>query len=259
MGERTHYTPGTFSWTDLTTTDQDAAKAFYTGLFAWEIEDVPVDDGVVYSMARVGGKNIAAISPQPQMLRDAGAPPTWNSYVTVADVDAVAARAGELGATVVSPPFDVMDAGRMSVIQDPHGAFFMLWQPKDSVGAQLVNASGALVWNELATPDLDASTAFYGDLFGWGVAPFEGSPEPYLTVKVGEANNGGMRRLDPPGMPPHWLVYFGVDDLDAALARIDELGGTKHAGPIDIQIAKIAVVADPQGAIFAIYDGELEP
>jgi predicted enzyme related to lactoylglutathione lyase len=259
MGERTQYTPGTFSWTDLTTTDQGAAKAFYAGLFGWEIEDVPVGDGVFYSMARVGGKTVAAISPQPQMLRDAGAPPTWNSYVSVADVDAVAARAAELGANVVSPPFDVMEAGRMSVIQDPHGAFFMLWQPKETFGAELVNEPGALVWNELATPDLDASTAFYRDLLGWNIAPFEGSPEPYLAIKVGDANNGGMRPLDPPGTPPHWLVYLGVDDLDAALARVEQLGGTKHAGPIDIQIAKVAVVADPQGAMFMLYDGELEP
>ncbi len=259
MGERTQYTPGTFCWTDLTTTDQDAAKAFYTGLLGWEITDVPVGEDTVYSMASLGGKTVAAISPQPQMLRDAGAPPTWNSYVSVSDADATAARAAELGATVVSPPFDVMDAGRMAVIQDPHGAFFMLWQPQDTFGAQLVNAPGALVWNELASPDLDASTSFYGDLFGWSIAQFEGSSETYLAIKVGEANNGGMRPLDQPGPPPNWAVYFGVEDLDTALAKVEQLGGSKHAGPIDIGIAKIGVVADPQGAIFALYAGELEP
>ncbi len=83
----------------------------------------------------------------------------------------------------------------MAVIQDPQGAYFMVWQPHDHNGAALVNAPGALVWNELASPDLDASTAFYSGLFGWVVAPFEGSPEPYLTIKNGDANNGGIRLL----------------------------------------------------------------
>jgi predicted enzyme related to lactoylglutathione lyase len=259
MGQRTQYTPGTFCWTDLTTTDQEAAKAFYGGLFGWEAEDMPVGDGVYYSMQRVDGKDVAAISPQQQQQRDAGVPPLWNSYISVENADAVADRARELGATVHAPPFDVMEAGRMAVIQDPQGAHFLLWQANRHNGAALVNAPGALSWNELASPDLDASKEFYSSLFGWTVEPFEGSPQPYLTIKNGEANNGGIRELDSPGPPPHWLVYFAIDDIDESLATVERLGGTKHAGPIDIGIAKIAVVADPQGAIFALYAGQLEP
>lgn len=259
MGERTEYAPGTFCWSDLTTTDQEGAKAFYGGLFGWEAEDIPVGEGASYSMQRLGGRDVAAIAPQPPQQRDAGAPPVWNSYVSVKDADAAAERAKEHGATVHAPAFDVMQAGRMAVIQDPQGAFFMVWQPGEHFGAALVNAPGTLVWNELSSPDLDASSAFYSRLFGWTIAPFEGSPEPYLAIKNGAANNGGIRQLTPPGTPPHWLVYFGVEDIDAALAKVQELGGTKYAGPIDIQIAKIAVVADPQGAVFALYAGQLEP
>ncbi|HEY5045906.1 MAG TPA: VOC family protein [Solirubrobacteraceae bacterium] len=259
MGERTQYAPGTFSWTDLTTTDQAAAKAFYGDLFGWEAEDMPVGEDVYYSMQRVDGKDVAAISPQPQQQRDAGVPPMWNSYISVDNVDAVADRATELGATVHAPPFDVMEAGRMAVIQDPQGAHFLLWQANRHIGAALVNAPGALSWNELASPDLDGSKAFYSSLFGWSVEPFEGSPQPYLTIKNGEKNNGGIRELDPQGPPPHWLVYFAIDDIDAGIAKVVQLGGAKHAGPIDIGIAKIAVVADPQGAIFALYAGQLEP
>jgi uncharacterized protein len=260
MGERTGYTPGTFCWAELTTTDQDGAKAFYGGLLGWEADDRPIGDGgYVYSMMQRDGKGVAAIATQPQQQREAGVPPMWNSYISVENADATAARAKELGATVHAEPFDVMDVGRMSVIQDPQGAFFELWQPKEHFGAALVNAPGAPVWNELSSPDLDASSAFYTGLFGWTVAPFEGSPEAYLSIKNGDANAGGIRPLNQPGPPPHWLVYFGVEDLDSALARVEELGGTVHAGPIDIQIAKIAVVADPQGAVLALYDGELEP
>jgi predicted enzyme related to lactoylglutathione lyase len=259
MGERTQHAPGTFSWVDLATTDQDAARAFYGALFGWEADDMPAGEGVTYSMMRVGDKHVAAIAPQPEAQREAGVPPLWNSYVTVASADTTAALAAELGGTVHAPPFDVLDAGRMAVIQDPQGAFFMVWEPKRHIGAGLVNAPGALVWNELASNDLDGSTAFYAALFGWSIAPFEGSEQLYLSIKNGERSNGGIRAATPPGVPPHWLVYFGVDDLDASIDRVRELGGTLHAGPIDIQMARIAIVADPQGAVFALYDGMLQP
>jgi uncharacterized protein len=259
MGERSEYAPGTFCWVDLTTTDQEAAKSFYGELFGWSAEDNPVGEGAVYSIMSRDGKSVAAIAPQPEVQRDAGVPPVWNSYVSVEDADAVAELANELGADVHAPPFDVMEAGRMAVIRDPQGAFFMLWQPRDQIGASLVNAPGALVWNELSSPDLDASSEFYSALFGWTVTPFEASPEPYLSIRNGETNNGGIRPLTPPGGPPNWLVYFGVDDLDTALAKLGGLGGTTIAGPIDIQIARIAVVIDTQGAVFALYDGQLEP
>jgi predicted enzyme related to lactoylglutathione lyase len=259
MSERTRYAPGTFSWTDLTTTDQDAAKAFYMPLLGWEADDRAVGEGVVYSMMLKHGKQVAAISPQPQAQREMGAPPLWNSYVTVASADDAAARAAELGANVHVPPFDVMEAGRMAAIQDPQGAWFLVWQPNENIGAQLVNVPGALCWNELASPDLDGSADFYGALFGWQTAPFEGSDQPYLVIQNDGRANGGIRDVMPPGTPPHWLVYFATGDLDASIAQVGELGGEILAGPISMSIARIAIVRDPQGAVFALYDGELEP
>jgi predicted enzyme related to lactoylglutathione lyase len=262
MGERTSYTPGTFCWADLSTTDQEGAKAFYSALFGWEIEDMPVgdDSGTVYSMATIGGKTVGAISPQPDQQRQMGIPPLWNSYVSVEDADTVANRAGELGATVHMPPFDVMDVGRMTVIQDPQGAFFMLWQPRRHIGAGLVNAPGAMTWNELASTDLDGSKSFYGDLFGWEIEEVEGSSMgTYLSIKNGAANNGGMREVMPPGTPPHWAVYFGTDDVEASLAKVEELGGTKMMGPMEIGMGKIGFAQDPQGAVFALFEGQMEP
>jgi predicted enzyme related to lactoylglutathione lyase len=259
MGERTKYTPGTFSWADVTTTDQPGAKAFYSALFGWEAEDLRVGDGAFYSMMRLGGRNVAAISPQPQQQREAGIPPAWNNYVTVESADAAAERAGQLGATVHAPPFDVMDAGRMAVIQDPQGAFFMAWEPRQNIGAGLVNEPGALAWNELSSPDVDASAAFYGDLFGWTTSQFEGSPERYLVVMNGDRANGGIRELGDQPAPPHWLPYIGIDDISDGLRQVESLGGSVHAGPMDIQVAKIGIVQDPQGATFAIYDGEFQP
>ena len=258
MGERTKYTPGTFSWTDLTTTDQTAAKEFYSALFGWEIIDNPVGDEMVYSIAMIGGKSIAAISPQPKQQRDMGVPPMWNSYVTVESADAALAKAKELGATVHADAFDVMDAGRMGVIQDPQGAFFEVWEAKDNIGAGLVNAHGAMSWNELSSPDPDASGEFYGALFGWNVSPMEG-PMTYLLIATADGHsNGGIREAVPPGTPPYWLVYFGTDDIDASVAKIGELGGQTLVDVMDIGMGKIAVATDPQGAVFALFSGQFD-
>jgi predicted enzyme related to lactoylglutathione lyase len=259
MGERTQYTPGTFSWADCSTTDQDGAKAFYSELFGWELEDNPVGDQMVYTVAKLDGRDVAAISPQPEQQRDAGAPPMWNSYVTVENADQALARARELGATVHADAFDVMDAGRMGVIQDPQGAYFLVWQPNQHIGARLVNAPGALCWNELGSPDLDGSAGFYGGLFGWSTEQMEGTDSPYLLIKNADGHtNGGIRPPMPPEAPPFWLVYFACEDIDASLAKVSELGGRVLGPATDIGIAKIGVAQDPQGAVFALYAGQLD-
>ena len=258
MGERTKYTPGTFSWTDLTTTDQEAAKQFYSSLFGWQATDSPVGDGAVYSMMSIGGKDVAAISAQPEQQREAGAPPAWNSYVTVESADRALERAQQLGATVHAPAFDVLDVGRMGVVQDPQGAYFIVWEPKSHIGASLVNAPGALSWNELASRDMDASASFYRELFGWTVEPMEGMDPPYMVIKTADGkSNGGIRgAVDPE--PTYWLVYFGAEDVAGRAAQAGELGGNQIVGPMDIGAGKIAVLQDPQGAVFALYSGEFD-
>src|SRR3954452_14809095 len=258
MGERTSYEPGTFCWVDLATTDQDGAKSFYSELFGWEAEDMPPGEGVMYSMQRLRGKDVAAIAPQPEQQREAGVPPAWNNYVWVDSADATAERAAELGGKVHAPAFDVLEAGRMAVIQDPQGAFFLPWQPNQHRGAKLVNEPGALCWNELASNDMDASAEFYRGLFGWNIEPWEDSPTPYLMIQNGDKGNGGIRPAQD-GEPPNWTAYFATDDADAAAAKVEKLGGGKLMEPMDIGIAKVAPVRDPQGAVFALYAGDLQP
>src|SRR5918998_4241018 len=119
MGTRTSYEPGTFSWVDLATTDPAGAKRFYGELFGWEADDMPAGDGATYTMLRLGEHYVAGLAEQPEDERGQGIPPHWNNYVTVADVDASAERVGSLGGTVLAPPFDVLTAGRMCVVQDP--------------------------------------------------------------------------------------------------------------------------------------------
>jgi predicted enzyme related to lactoylglutathione lyase len=258
MAERTKYPPGTFSWTDLATTDQDAAKQFYSQLFGWNAIDNPVSEDIVYSMMQIDGKDVAAISPQPQELRDAGVPPLWNSYITVESADAAVDRARKLGATVHAPAFDVMDVGRMAVLQDPQGALFHPWEPKQHIGASLVNAPGALAWNELVSPDLEASAEFYRELFAWQTEPMEGGGMPYLVIKNSEGQmNGGIRGAME-NEPTYWLVYFGADDIDVRLGKASELGGTQLVGATDIGMGKIGVVQDPQGGVFALFAGQFD-
>jgi uncharacterized protein len=260
VGTRTKYAPGTFSWTDMTTPDQEPAKRFYGELFGWEADDQPVGDGVYYSMMKLGDDTVAAISPQPEEQRAAGVPPTWNSYIAVESADEALSRAEQLGATVHAPAFDVFDVGRMGVVQDPPGAFFLVWEPRSHIGASLVNAPGAMSWNELAAPDLGAAERFYGELFGWTFELLPGSDAPYRVIKNSEGHtNGGISAMAPPGSPPQWLVYFGAEDSEAALARAGELGGSTVMEPTDIGPAgRIAIAQDPQGAVFALYSGRFE-
>jgi predicted enzyme related to lactoylglutathione lyase len=250
MGERTGHAPGTFSWVDLGTSDADGAKAFYGGLLGWGFEDMPVPGSPPYSMVTIGGRAVAAVYGK----RDDAAPSAWLSYVTVEDADATAARAGELGATVISEPFDVMDAGRMAVLRDPTGAVFAVWQPKDSIGAQLVNDPGALTMNQLNTSDPQAAQDFYGGLLGWTFQQVAPGEQAFWRIENGDRLNGGMMRAD----PPQWLVYFTSADLDASAAKIGELGGRVGTGPLPIPAGRFVVASDPQGAVFALFEGRVD-
>jgi uncharacterized protein len=253
MGERTSHPSGTFSWTDLGTSDPDGAKSFYTGLFGWEIEDMPIPEGGVYSMARLDGKYAAAI-----YTAQEGQPTAWASYVTVDEVDAAMRRAAERGATTMVEPFDVLEAGRMAVLQDPTGAAFALWQPRDHIGAEIVNGPGALSLNQLNTPDPERAQQFYGDLFGWRAEAAPGD-QPYWGLYLGDRLNAGMMPLPPDmGAPPHWLVYFGTDDIDAAAERIGGSGGTVTFPKTEVPGGHILVAQDPQGATFALFAGRFD-
>jgi predicted enzyme related to lactoylglutathione lyase len=251
MGERTSYKPGTFSWAELATSDAGAAKSFYTGLFGWEYDDNPIGDGQVYSMARRDGLEVAALFSSEQ-------PPHWNCYVTVESADDATARAGENGATLISEPFDVMEAGRMAVIADPAGAALCLWEPRAHIGARLVNAPGAMTWNDLVTPDPDGAARFYGELFGWTVEEIPGAGG-YRVIKNGERSNGGIMPLDPERMgadtPPNWMPYFGHEDVDRVVEEVGGLGGRVFNGPVRVPQGSFAVLGDPQGAVFAALSG----
>jgi predicted enzyme related to lactoylglutathione lyase len=248
MGERTSHPPGTFSWAELATGDAEAAKAFYTQLFGWEYDDNPAGDDQIYSMAKRDGRYVAA-------LFSADQPPHWNCYVTVTSADETARQAAANGGSVMAEPFDVMEVGRMAVIADPAGAALCLWEPRAHIGAGLVNTPGSLAWNDLVTPDPEGATAFYGSLFGW---TFEEIPNAggYRVIRNGERSNGGV--FPQQEGPPAWIPYFGHDDTERLAREIGDLGGRLYNGPVQVPAGTFAVLADPQGAVFAVLTGEYD-
>jgi predicted enzyme related to lactoylglutathione lyase len=256
MPDRTSHKAGTISWADLATTDPAAAKEFYGGLFGWEYDDLPAGEGVTYSMAKLGGRSAAAISPQQPDEAAAGIPPHWNVYVTVDDVDATTGSVSEHGGNVLAGPFDVLEAGRMAVVADPAGAVVCLWQAGASIGAEVVNEPGALAWADTATTDAEAAQAFYSGVLGWRFDQMSEEP-PYWVIFNGERSNGGMT-VPPPGVPPNWFPYFAVTDVDAAMAAAQEAGGQPFMGPIDVPNGRFALIQDPQGAAFAVLTGDFD-
>jgi predicted enzyme related to lactoylglutathione lyase len=264
MSERDGYEQGTPSWVDHTSPDPEGAARFYGELFGWEAKNVmPVDAPQRYLIASQRGRSVAGIGSAPP---DSPAPPSWTTYVAVDDADEIAGRVARAGGSVLADPFDVFDAGRLAVLADPGGAVVGIWQAGTNTGAELVNEPGALTWNELNTRDPDAAAAFYGEVFGWRAVPVSDVGVSYTVWHLaGDESDdpgtgiGGMIAMSPdlfpPEVPPHWLVYFGVEEAPAALGRAQELGASVVSGPFETPGGPVAVLTDPTGAAFAVVGG----
>ncbi|MFB7475165.1 VOC family protein [Kitasatospora sp. NPDC056184] len=249
-----HYPPGTPCWVDLMAPDQQAALDFYRDLFGWQGEIGPPETGG-YAMCTLNGKAVAGIMAAQPMGEGGPTPPTvWTTYLASADADATQAAIAAAGGTVVFPAMDVLTVGRMLVATDPTGAAFGVWQPVDFYGAQKVNEPGALTWNELHTSDIPEAARFYRGALGLDSAPMEGA-DNYHSFSVGGRPVGGLTTLEgaPPGVPSHWLTYFAVDDTDSTVDALVKAGGGVLVPPFDLAtVGRMAVVQDPQGAVFAV-------
>jgi predicted enzyme related to lactoylglutathione lyase len=242
---------GTFCWPELATSDQSAGVAFYCNLFGWDVHEHSMGPDGVYSMFQLRGREVAAAYTLRPKERP-GVPPHWNSYVAVKSADEAVQRAQQLGGTVLAPAFDVPDAGRMAVLQDPTGTVFQVWEAKRHPGARVLGEPGALCWTELATADTSTAKKFYTSLFGWKEKTSSDAGIAYTEFSVGDRPIAGMMEMA--GVPPHWLPYFQVADCDSAAAKATELGATYIVPPRDIpNVGRFAVIRDPQGAVFAIF------
>ncbi len=249
------YKTGSFCWVELATNDQTAAKKFYSSLFGWHPEDMPMGPGDFYTMFKLNGRDAAAgftLRKEQQ-----GMPPYWGLYVAVESADTAATRAAEAGGKVLKPAFDVFDVGRMAVLQDPTGAHLCAWQAKHQANG-ISDVDGTFCWADLNTPDPARAGKFYNHVFGWQMIEDtkDKPPSGYIHIKNGEDFIGGFPPVRPnnPRMPAHWLAYFLTSNCDATAAKARQMGARFHLEPKTMEgVGRFAILADPQGAVFAIF------
>lgn len=248
---------GVFNWLDLMSPDVDASVAFYTEVFGWEAEDQFAEDGEtrVYVMFRKDGKQVAGLGGQPDPM--AGAPAMWNSYVATDDADDTTVKVEAAGGTVLMPPMQVFDSGRMAIYSAPDGAVISTWQPMAHVGAEVANEPDAWSWNELMTRDLDAARPFYEQVFGWRYDTHDMGPAgTYWLAVVDDRQMAGLMAMPagvPDAAPNHWGVFFTVADLDAAVERVEAAGGQAVGPRLEGEgIGTWQTVHDQLGASFTL-------
>lgn len=254
------YPPGTPCWVDLATTDPDAAIGFYGALFGWEAGDPAPPEMGSYRILSLNGEPVAGLG----TVMNEGQPPAWTTYIATADADAAAEAVGQAGGQTLLPPMDVMEEGRLALFSDAAGgAVFGVWQPGNHRGSQVVNQVGGLAWDELDTRDVQGAETFYGSVFGWTTDPIEYEGEVvYLVWKLDGRTIGGILPMGdnfPPEVPPNWVVYFGTESIDATTAQVEQLGGRVLMGKRPMPQGAFAVFADPQGAVFAGWEGSYDP
>jgi len=250
------FEPGEFCWVDFVAHDMDAAVRFYGELFDWKAEIQDTHGGPPYAMFMNGDAVVGGIGQMADEMKSMGLPAVWNSYVGTEDCAATEAKARELGATVTVPTMEVPGFGKLAFLMDKEGASFACWQSTTDDGAPFMKGEhGSLSWNELMNRDAAGARDFYAKLFGWDFVtmPMEGME--YHMAKVGDLQAGGMMEMHGDqfeNVPPHWLVYFQTDDIEATVAKITELGGGVMVPPTEIQVGRFSVVADSQGGAFGL-------
>jgi predicted enzyme related to lactoylglutathione lyase len=246
---------GRFVWYELMTTDMESAKAFYSKVVGWGIQDVSMP-GMPYVLFTVGGVSVGGLMSLPEDAKKIGEKPSWIGYVAVDDVDAIADRVARLGGTVHVPPRDILDISRFSVVADPQMGTLALLQwlrPRHDPPADL-NAFGRIHWHELLAADWEKALAFYGELFGWQKANSDSDATgAYQEFSAAGQTIGGMFTKPPAVEIPFWLYYVNVGDIDAAAKRVKAGGGEILTGPLRVSEGNWMVeCTDPQGAVFAL-------
>jgi uncharacterized protein len=246
---------GAFCWQELGTTDRNAAKNFYSQLFGWTAEDIPMGPDMTYTIMRLGGKDVCGVYTLMKDQLDMHVPPNWMLYVKVESADAAAAKAVNLGAQQIVEPSDIPHVGRFAVLQDPTGAVISAFQPGEHRGMSVFQEIGALCWADLNSQDPERAAKFYSNWLGW---TYETGTDGYRHIMNGGKEDmiGGVppKMHAPPGTPSHWLSYFAVADCKASAAKAAQMGANTLM-PADLipNVGTISVLADPQGAVFALY------
>jgi len=249
MSKIEKYAPGQFCWVDLNTKDYDGMARFYGELWGWTLETDTTPNGR-YGIFLRDGAPVAGMGEMSAEMAAGGMPSVWNSYVAVDDCAAVVAKAKELGAEVLFDAYETPNgSGTLAFLKDPEGAVFALWQGADHSGSAVVNEPGSFSWNELGTWKVDEATKFYTALFGWTTEVTPGPTTVVVFHNEGRPNGHALQMTEEwEGIPPHWSVYFAVEDTDATVKQVEALGGKVHVPPTDIPPGRFSVIEDPGGA-----------
>jgi predicted enzyme related to lactoylglutathione lyase len=241
---------------ELATPDAEASKNFYSELLGWTWTDMPMSESMVYTMLQKGDRFVGAMFQIQQDMLAQGMYPHWVCYISTDDVDAATARVRDAGGNVINEPFDVFTAGRMSVVADPAGATFGIWQAREHIGAGLVHEPGSLGWNELYTTDIEAANAFYASVFGWERAIHQVGPEAedYHEFTLGQAHVAGMLEIKPSWgeVTPNWGSYFSVESVDASYQKAQALGAQVVVPVMQEAEVRFCYLQDPQGVYFGL-------
>lgn len=242
--------PGRPAWADLMTPDRHAAREFYGGLFGWDFAEGAPETGY-YTMALKNGEPVVGIG-EPLPGQEAETPFQWTTYLATYDVDATVAVAQTNGATILAPPMDVMEFGRMAVFADPTGAVVGLWQAGTHTGSNVVDEPGSIVWTEQMSRDLDAAKAFFAAVFGYTYTDMSAEGFRYVTFEIDGEMVGGLGEIsaDMGDVPPNWLTYFGVEDADSAVEYVSSHGGQVARPPWDTEYGRITILQGPAGETF---------
>ena len=250
----TAWLPGTPCWVDLTVDDMDQATAFYGALFGWTVDVNPDPQFGGHGNFKLDGRDVAGVGP----AMEPGQPPVWTTYIATDDVDRTASKVTESGGSVLPPgKLEIGPFGTMIIATDPSGAVFGVWQSGQHYGAQVANVVGSVTWNENLSRELEGNKKFYTEVFGYSYGDMSADGFNYVTLDLNGAPVGGMGDLPPQApaeTPAHWMTYFAVPDTDATVAKVKELGGTVIGEPFDTPQGRIAMLADNQGAHFAVIN-----
>lgn len=234
-------------WIDLYSSDTDKSSAFYSELFGWTAQ--PPQEGFGgYFVYTKDGKAVAGCMHNDGSM---GYPDAWGIHLMTDDVQRVAKEAPAHGGSVEMGPMDVAENGSSAMIKDPGGSIVGAWQPNQQKGFELTGEAGAPAWFELHTGQYDKAVSFYREVFGWDTHAMSDTPEfRYTTLGEGEGQLAGI--MDDKEEPSGWNVYFEVADVDAALARVEELGGKIISPAEDTPYGRLARAADPTGTAFRL-------
>lgn len=247
---------GRFVWRDLMTSDPEKSEAFYTNLFGWTINPQEMGELGTYRMLRNGEKDFGGVYP---MDSSDGRPSHWLSYIATPSVDDTVAKASGLGSTVVVQPTDIPGVGRFAVAIDPQGAPFSPFTDtsgSDNPPDGKIPGVGEVAWNELMSKDAQASKSYYAQLFGYTLEE-QTMGQPYTILKRGDIMEAGLMQAPDDAPGSRWTIYFQVANIDDSLAKLEQLGGQNLSGIIPVPMGRVAMVSDPVGAMFGLFESKL--